>query len=145
MFGYVTVNRDSLSPEDFARFRAYYCGLCRQLAEYGIKGRLLLNYDCTFLYLLSSALSQQAPRYEQMRCPVHPMHKIPQAFAEGREYAAAMNLLLGYFARCDIVKIGNKMGRFPFCIANGGNGEELCIDFAIFTSVPKLTLPKTLF
>lgn len=101
MFGYVMVQKGELLVKEYDTFRAYYCGLCRQLAEYGIKGRLLLNYDCTFLYLLSSALSQQTPRYEQMRCPVHPMHKIPQAFAEGREYAAAMNLLLGYYSLKD--------------------------------------------
>ena len=27
MFGYVTINRNELSDEDFARYRSYYCGL----------------------------------------------------------------------------------------------------------------------
>ena len=49
MFGYVMVQKGELLVKEYDTFRAYYCGLCRQLAEYGIKGRLLLNYDCTFL------------------------------------------------------------------------------------------------
>ena len=79
MFGYVMVQKGELLVKEYETFRAYYCGLCRQLAEYGIKGRLLLSYDCTFLYLLSSALSRQAPHYEAKRCPVHPARKMPQA------------------------------------------------------------------
>ena len=109
MFGYVMVQKGELLVKEYDTFRAYYCGLCRQLAEYGIKGRLLLSYDCTFLYLLASALSDQAPRYEQMRCPVHPARRIPQAFAEGREYAAAMNLLLGYYSLKDHAADGNRL------------------------------------
>lgn len=33
MFGYVTINRNELSDEDFARYRSYYCGLCRALQK----------------------------------------------------------------------------------------------------------------
>ena len=109
MFGYVMVQKGELLVKEYDTFRAYYCGLCRQLAEYGIKGRLLLSYDCTFLYRLASALSEQAPRYEQMRCPVHPARRIPQAFAEGREYAAAINLLLGYDSLKDHAADGNRL------------------------------------
>ena len=30
MFGYIVVNRAELSDADYARYRAYYCGLCRE-------------------------------------------------------------------------------------------------------------------
>ena len=33
MFGYVVVNRAELKPEEEARYRAFYCGLCEALRE----------------------------------------------------------------------------------------------------------------
>ena len=109
MFGYVVVQKGELLVKEYETFRAYYCGLCRLRAAYGIKGRLLLSYDCTFLYLLSSALSDQAPRYEAKRCLVHPARKMPQAVGDGREYAAAMNLLLGYYSLRDHGQDGSRL------------------------------------
>ena len=53
MFGYVLPRKDKLSEEDFARYRAAYCGLCRSLKRnYGFHARFLVNYDMTFLYFL---------------------------------------------------------------------------------------------
>ena len=40
MFGYVTINKETLSAEEYQRFRAQYCGLCHVLAQrYGKVGR----------------------------------------------------------------------------------------------------------
>ena len=33
MFGYVLPRKDKLTPEDFRRYRAAYCGLCRSLKK----------------------------------------------------------------------------------------------------------------
>ena len=53
MFGYVMANRPELKIREYDRYRAYYCGLCRALKkEYGLLGRLTLNYDMTFLVML---------------------------------------------------------------------------------------------
>ena len=53
MFGYVIANPDSLSPEELARYKSCYCGLCRTLKErHGSLSRLTLTYDMTFLVLL---------------------------------------------------------------------------------------------
>ena len=55
MFGYVNVNRETLSPENEARFRAYYCGLCRALRKrHGLTGTLTLSNDMTFLAMVRS-------------------------------------------------------------------------------------------
>ena len=57
MFGYVMANRPELKIREYDRYRAYYCGLCRALKkEYGLLGRLTLNYDMTFLVMLLSGL-----------------------------------------------------------------------------------------
>ena len=57
MFGYVIPNQAALSPEAQARYRTAYCGLCRRIgALHGLRGRLTLSYDLTFLNLLLSSL-----------------------------------------------------------------------------------------
>lgn len=53
MFGYVIPYKDKLTEEQWADYRATYCGLCHTLQERcGFAARFLLNYDFTFLALL---------------------------------------------------------------------------------------------
>ena len=53
MFGYVIANPDALTPEQLARYKGAYCGLCRTLgSRYGKSAQLILNYDFVFLALL---------------------------------------------------------------------------------------------
>ena len=57
MFGYVIPNQAALDDEAKARYRTAYCGLCRRIgALHGLRGRLTLSYDLTFLDLLLSSL-----------------------------------------------------------------------------------------
>ncbi len=116
MFGYLTVQKGELLVKEYETFRAYYCGLCRALAGYGVHARLLLSYDCTFLYLLCSALSEERPQYGAMRCIAHPARKLPRAQAAGRQYAAAVNVLLGYYSLKDHAQDGKN----PFIGAAAG-------------------------
>ena len=76
MFGYVIANVDALSPEDKTTYRALYCGLCQALGEqYGLRGRMMLTYDMTFLVLLLSALDDAPVIGGEFVCPVHPLKK----------------------------------------------------------------------
>lgn len=97
MFGYIAVNRAELSDADFARYRAFYCGLCRALSRrHGQIGRLTLTYDMTFLYMLLSSLYEPDERCIPARCALHPLKRhdfIENAVAD---YAADMNVLLAY-------------------------------------------------
>ena len=44
MFGYVTANKPELKIREFARYRGFYCGLCRRLRRnYGLSGQLTLT------------------------------------------------------------------------------------------------------
>ena len=70
MFGYVRPSDDRLTPADRETFRAAYCGLCHALgARYGLVGRMILNYDLTFLAMV---LSDGAGEMCAKRCAVHP-------------------------------------------------------------------------
>lgn len=53
MFGYIRTYNDELKLKDLNRYRACYCGLCKNIAQYGQIFRLLLSYDITFFVLLS--------------------------------------------------------------------------------------------
>ena len=98
MFGYVNVYKDLLRIRDYNIFRAYYCGLCRQLGKsFNTLTRLGLSYDMTFLAILISSLEEKMPAMKAKRCLVHPFAK--RAVAEndyGIEYAADMSVILTY-------------------------------------------------
>lgn len=98
MFGFVTANRDTLSPNALARYRAHYCGLCRALdRQYGFAARLSLTYDMTFLVLLLGSMYEPEERSGTARCAPHPIK--PHGWIETRytAYAAALNVLLAYY------------------------------------------------
>ena len=57
MFGYVIANKDIMTEEQEARYRACYCGLCHALHKrHGSLSRLTLTYDMTFLVLLLNSM-----------------------------------------------------------------------------------------
>lgn len=97
MFGYIAVNRAELSDADFARYRAFYCGLCRALSRrHGQIGRLTLTYDMTFLYLLLSSLYEPEERCVPARCALHPLKRHDFIENAAADYAADMNVLLAF-------------------------------------------------
>ena len=96
MFGYVTASAE-MSKERRKRYRAYYCGLCRNLGRrYGASSRMTLSYDAVFLYMLLSSLYEPEEQCGQERCLPHPLKE--HEFVENplADYAADVNLLLSY-------------------------------------------------
>ena len=62
VFGYVRPPLELLAPEESARFRRAYCGLCHALGErYGPAARMILNYDFTYLAILLSERTEPDP------------------------------------------------------------------------------------
>ena len=97
MFGYVVVNRETLSPENEARFRAYYCGLCKALRKrYGLNGALTLSNDMTFLSIVLSSLYEPEEQTGREICLNHPFKKHDWILSEAADYAADMNIMLAY-------------------------------------------------
>lgn len=102
MFGYVTIDAQSLPEPRRHRYQAAYCGLCHTLREeYGGTARMTLSYDITFLYLLLSSLYEPAETEGEAFCPLHPLKKRPWMRNEIASYLAAMNVALAYFKSVD--------------------------------------------
>lgn len=98
MFGYVTIYKPELKVKDFYRYKAFYCGLCRELKRrYGRLGQLTLSYDMTFAILLFTSLYESEITREERRCAVHPVKKITTLRSELTAYGADMNLILSYY------------------------------------------------
>lgn len=97
MFGYLAASAECLEQEQFDRYRACYCGLCRSLKErHGQFSRLTLNYDMTFLVLLLSSLYEPEEKSGTGVCIAHPRAARAWWRSEATDYAADMNLALAY-------------------------------------------------
>ncbi len=96
MFGYVRIYKDKLSLEDFEKFRAYYCGLCKALGKYSSFARLGLSYDMTFLLVLLSA-TEKEDKILNTRCMLHPYKKEKKIEdSEILDYVASVSIVLAY-------------------------------------------------
>ena len=97
MFGYVTINPGALSKSAVARYRGFYCGLCRTLGQrYGNKGRITLSNAMTFLLVLLSSLYEPEEVEGDSFCAFHPTKKQAYIQTEFSEYVADMNIILAY-------------------------------------------------
>ncbi|HNY00622.1 MAG TPA: DUF5685 family protein [Oscillospiraceae bacterium] len=102
MFGYVIANPQGLDEQRFARYKSFYCGLCRTLkARYSGWMRLTLTYDMTFLALLENALYEPEETSGMERCAVHPVKTHAWIHGEFTDYAADLSVLLTYLKCMD--------------------------------------------
>lgn len=102
MFGYVNANLGQLSPEDQSTYKGFYCGLCRTLKQTGgTRSQMLLNYDMTFLAILLNGLYEPEVQEETFSCKVHPGKKMHSLTSNASEYAADMDIILGYYNLLD--------------------------------------------
>ena len=102
MFGYLAADTSHLTPEELARYKACYCGLCRSLQDrHGIQARLTLNYDMTFLILLLQSLYEPEEHGGDEPCLVHPFRSRPWQQSGITAYAADLNLALAYLKCLD--------------------------------------------
>lgn len=117
MFGYVRPSDDRLTPADRETFRAAYCGLCHALgARYGLVGRMILNYDLTFLAMV---LSDGAGEMCAKRCAVHPMRRrCCVAGDPALDAAADMSVILTYWQLRDGVTDHGFWGGLKYRIAS---------------------------
>ena len=111
MFGYVRAVTAVLPPEEQARYRAVYCGLCKTLGErYGKAAQLTLNYDFVFLALLLAPPEEKTALF---RCPAAPWKKKPVWPGDAAlETAADATVILVWWKLQDAIR-------------DGGAGEKL--------------------
>lgn len=97
MFGYVQPLQSELKVKELEAYKGYYCGLCKTIKEkYTNTARFMLSYDCAVLMLLLSSMSEQVPSVSQERCAANPLKKKTVVRSAQGEYAAAINVMLGY-------------------------------------------------
>ena len=102
MFGYIIVNKQEMKFREYDCYKAYYCGLCRELKKrYGAVGQMTLSFDMTFLVLLLSGLYEPESVKGSCKCAAHPFEKHPTCINNFTEYAADMNILLSYYKCMD--------------------------------------------
>ena len=76
MFGYVLPLTAELKVREWHAYRAYYCGLCKELKrEYGFLSRFLLNYDLVLPALLADGMAGTQARMCPERCMANPVEK----------------------------------------------------------------------
>ena len=76
MFGYVKPYTPELKVADHEKYRAVYCGVCRQIGKTsGQLSRLGLTYDIVLLCSVRMVLRGIEPRYTDARCLAHPAKK----------------------------------------------------------------------
>ena len=102
MFGFLTARTDLLDEERTARYKACYCGLCRSLrSRRGLSAALTLNFDMSFLVLLLSSLYEPEEKGGSDPCIAHPFGERGWFSSEIGDYAADMNVALGYLKCLD--------------------------------------------
>ena len=98
MFGYVTASLKELDKETEKRYGAVYCGICRRIRiQSGNVARLGLSYDMAFLALLLRSLYEPEETSGEKACALHPIRKRPWIDNKFVQYAADMNVVLGYY------------------------------------------------
>lgn len=98
MFGYVKTDLPYMYMKDVTLYKAMYCGLCKGIGcACGTKGRLVLNYDLTFLSVLSHNLMGIDVKIEKQHCVIHHIKKRQVAVPdELTERIGALNVILAY-------------------------------------------------
>ena len=119
MFGYVKTDMPNMYVKDTVLYKAMYCGLCKGIGKVcGQRGRLVLNYDLTFLSVLLHNVADIDVKVEKQRCIVHQIKKRPVAVPDKlTERIGALNVILAYYKVCDDV-IDSKKGRLKRVFIN---------------------------
>lgn len=94
IFGYLKPFNNELKGKHSSEYKKYYCALCYGLRTHlGFFSSMLLNYECTFLYVFLSGVSPEGPSQEcTFRCSANPAKKIStETSGDVLEYASFVN------------------------------------------------------
>jgi len=107
LFGYLTVYKPELKFKEFEVYKAVYCSLCKNLKKnYGLFSSFALNYECTFLALMSMGVDKSCPHFEKCRCTFNPLKKCNRCVDGGNslDFASAVTIILSYYKLLDAIK-----------------------------------------
>ena len=95
MFGYILADTGALTPEQLARYKGCYCGLCRCIgSRCGQRCRMSLTYDMVFLTLLLGSLYEPKEEEQNGPCLIHPFGRRCSWQSEATQYAADLSVIL---------------------------------------------------
>ena len=99
MFGYVRLNKPTITMGEYEQYRGVYCTLCKRMGKrYGLLSRFTLSYDMTFFALLYIALEENDPAFCPGRCSFNPTKRCLKAQnTAGIDIAADIGMLLAYY------------------------------------------------
>lgn len=95
IFGYIKPYFGTLTVFEYERYKAIYCGVCRELGAMG--GWLIrssLSYDFVFAALFMNCAQNGAISSEKFRCPLNPLKKRGICRCAGTKFAAAASVRL---------------------------------------------------
>ena len=103
MFGYVLPFKPELKVREWTEYRAYYCGLCKELKkEYGFTARMFLNYDLVLLAIMADSLAGSHTTACAERCIANPIVTRPVCQgSDGLSLAADALVLTAYYKLAD--------------------------------------------
>ena len=78
MYGYVRAAEGEMKMREYELYRAFYCGLCREMGRMtGQSSRLSLSYDAAFFAIVRAAALGESYTVAPRRCAVHPAKRRP--------------------------------------------------------------------
>ncbi len=106
MFGYIRPERGELKIKEYELFRGVYCGLCHALGRRcGFAARFTVNYDFTFLALLTSRAGQTCTC--RKRCIANPLRRRGCCESTEIDAAADYSLILTWWKLRDALEDGS--------------------------------------
>lgn len=122
MFGYVRLNKPTITMGEYELYQGIYCTLCRRLGKrYGPLARMTLSYDMTFLAVLHMALEPDDPGFCPGHCSFNPTKKCLRCQnTKATDLAADVGTLLSYYKLKDTLAdegFGKRLGAalvYPF-------------------------------
>lgn len=118
MFGYIKPFKPDLKVSEFEIYKANYCRLCKCLGEnFGIISKLLLNYDCNFLAMISIAKNSRTKiKLTKKICTCNPLKRCSYVTEndESFKFAAAVDVIMSYYKICDNIMDAKGIKKLKF-------------------------------
>lgn len=113
MFGYIKPYKADLTFGEFEIYKGIYCGLCKQIGRmYGRIYRFTLNYDFTFLSLLSVSLNQDCKGFEKAVCSFNPLKKKTcLKSCDDLSFSTTISMIMLYYKLKDDVNDEKKLNK----------------------------------
>ncbi len=116
MFGYIRAAKPEMRIKEFEMYKTVYCSLCKELGKnYGILARFTLNYDFTFLALLSMSLNENCCGIKKGVCTCNPLKKCNYLKDMSElKMPAAVGMILLYYKILDNISDEKGFKRFGY-------------------------------